>query len=83
VAAGVGDVADLGEGVEVEDADVACGARARDVEIAAVRVGCDIVESAVAADFDGLKDLVGAGLRVGDSGEWKQNGEGGEYEQIA
>ena len=87
VCAGAGDVADLGEGVEVEDADVAGGAGARDIEGAVGGVGGDVVHTAVAADLDGLEDLVGAGLAWGlgmrKSGEWKQNGEGGEYEQFA
>jgi len=63
VAAGVGDVADLGEGVEREDADVAGGAGARDIEGAVGGIGSDVVESTfAAADLDGLENFVGAGL---------------------
>ncbi len=68
VGADAGDVADLGEGVQVEDADVGALAGARDVEVAVGGVGGDVIESAfAAADFDGLEDFVGAGL--GEHGE--------------
>ena len=62
---------------------MAGGAGARDVEGAVGGVGADVVHTSVATDLDDLEDLVWAGLRVGKSGEWKQNGESGEYEQFA
>ena len=65
--ADAGDVAHLGQGVEVEDADVAGGAGAGDVEVAAVGVGGDVVESAVATDELDLEDLVGTGV-LGERG---------------
>ena len=83
VRAGVGDVADLGEGVERKDTNMASRAGARDVKGAVGGVGADVVHTAIATDLDGLEDLVWAGLRVGKNGEWKQNGEAGEYEQFA
>jgi hypothetical protein len=56
------DVAHLGQGVEIEDADVAGGSGAGDIEVAAIRVGGDVIESAIAADELNLEDLVGAGV---------------------
>ena len=52
-------------------------AGAGDVEIAVGGIRGDVVESALAAaNLDGLKDLVGAGL--GERGDGKREGEGGD-----
>ena len=67
VRAGAGDVADLGQRVEIEDADVPGGAGARDVEIAAIGVGGHVIESAIAADQLNFLDFVGASLCMGDA----------------
>ena len=84
VGAGAGDVADLGKAVEIEDADVAGGTGAGDVEIAAVGVGSDVVEPAVAADLDRLEDFVRAGLSMGSKRKQHgQRGHGGKGEGIA
>lgn len=86
VGAGAGDVADRGESVEVEDADMSGGSGACYIEIAAVGIGGDIVESAIAADKLDLEHFVGTrvwgwglcrGLRLDCAGsEGKQDGEG-------
>ena len=72
----MGEVADLGEGVEIEDGDVAGGAGARDVEAAGGGVGVDVVEAAGAADFLGRENLVGAVLRDCGRGKKSRGGEG-------
>ena len=81
VRAGAGNVADLRQRVEVEDADVAAGAGARDIEIAAIGIGRDVIEAAIAADQLNLLNAVRASLCMGDASERKQNGKccsGGE-----
>jgi hypothetical protein len=76
--AGVRNVAHRGERVEIEDADVASGSRSRNVEIAAVGVRCDVIESACAAGELDLLDVVwaaGLGLReAGERGGGDKNG---------
>ena len=76
VAAGSGDVADLLESVQIEDADVTGGAGACDVEGPVGGIGGDVVHPTIAADLDGLQHLVWASL--GEGGEWKREGEGGD-----
>ena len=60
VRAGAGNVADLGQRIEIEDADVPGRSGARDIKVAAVRVGCHVIEAAVAADQLDLEHLVRA-----------------------
>lgn len=64
VGAGVGDFTDRLEGVEIEDRDVAGGSHAGDVELPGSGVRVDVVEAALAADFGGAENFVGAGLCV-------------------
>ena len=58
--ADAGNISHLGEGVEVKDADVPGRAGAGDIKIAAIRVGGDVVETAIAAHELNLENLVGA-----------------------
>ena len=63
-ALGVGDVANNGVGIRIENDDVRA---ARDVDAAGVTIHEDVVPAAVAADRDSLDDMIaaGAGRRSG------------------
>lgn len=78
------DIANLGQCVEVIDTDVAGRARASDIKIAAVRVGSDVIESAIASDELNFEDLVRAAvLCVGEACKWKHKGECCNDERLA
>src|SRR5467141_877671 len=67
-ALGVGDVANNGVGVRIENDDVRA---ARDVDAAGVTINENVIPAAVAADRDGLDDVIaaGAGRRSGGARE--------------
>ena len=74
VAAGVGNVANLGQRVEVKNADVSGRSRARNIKIAGIRIGGHVIHSTVAADQLDLEHFVGAAvLREGASRKRHKN----------
>ena len=78
------DISHLGQRVEVKDADVPGRARPSNIQVAAVRVGSHIIESAIASNQLNLEDLVGATrLSVGQARKRKQNGDGCNDKRLA
>src|SRR5260370_10816977 len=62
---GIGDIANDRVGVSVEDDDMSA---ARDVDAAGTTVYVDVIPTSVAADWDGLNDIVALDGRRGRSG---------------
>jgi hypothetical protein len=78
------DISNLCEGVEVIDADVPSRARSSNIKVSAIRVGSNVIESAIASDQLNLEDLVRAAvLSVDEVRKRKYNGERCYDEQLA
>jgi hypothetical protein len=77
------DISNLGQRVEVIDANVPSRARPRDIEVAAVSISSHIIESAIASNQLNFDDLVRAAvLRVGQVRKRNHNREHYNNEQL-
>jgi hypothetical protein len=78
------DISHLGERVQVIDADVPGRSRPGDIKVPAVRVGGDVIESAIATDQLNLEDLVRTTvLSVGEARKGEHHGEYGNDRRLA
>jgi hypothetical protein len=81
---GVGDFAGRGQRVEIEDRDArAFPSRARNVKFAAGFVGIDVIESACAANFGGLEDLIWTRGRLGECDGEQQGARESEEDEFS
>lgn len=74
VSADVGDLANRLEGVQIEYGHAAGIAGARNIQAAAVGIGVDVVEAALASDFHGLEYSVRALLRCANRRQRREAG---------